>query len=361
MAAKYKNKILLLSLFVGMVTLACNRTSKDPPVVASPDCEADTCATVNDTCSNGYILMIPSVPGKDLVCSDGREWDEPFCRKDSNSIKCEHKSDNDDRLDDNDNDNGEISDKEKSARDLKLPNFFGRTDYMMRKKFYERVSRHDGFYIISSKEVLYSVHDEAYKVIEGMLGEAPDTFEALKKHNVHLAIASENEGITDLPDYADLPMPQDCGDFCDKTAKEYWNWRSRGFGPAAPGDPVSVGEENVLVTKDDRYFGESILIHEFAHGIHMALAKDEVDFDKKIKSLYEQAKSKGLWSNTYAMENHSEYFAEAVQSYFDSNQSPNFNHNNVRNRSALKKHDPAVFEFIDDIFGKTSWRWEKEQ
>ena len=85
--------ILLLGFAAGVFSLACNKKKKKVPEISSPACEADTCPTVNNTCSSGYIKSkVP--PGADFAeCPDGREWEEAFCRKESTSV-CEAKKSN---------------------------------------------------------------------------------------------------------------------------------------------------------------------------------------------------------------------------------------------------------------------------
>lgn len=86
--------LLGLGLAAGVFSFACNDKKKKAPEISSPGCEADTCPTVNDTCSSGYIIStIPA--GSDFAeCPDGREWEETFCRKKSSS-KCEAKRSDD--------------------------------------------------------------------------------------------------------------------------------------------------------------------------------------------------------------------------------------------------------------------------
>ena len=102
--------------------------------------------------------------------------------------------------------------------------------------------------------------------------------------------------------------------------KTNWDKRARGLG----GRITSCGEENLLNLKGDRYRNENILIHEFSHAIHRyGLGSLDPKFDARLKEIYTRAMDKGLWKDTYAATNHSEYWAEGVQSYFDCNNPPN--------------------------------------
>jgi len=94
-----------------------------------------------------------------------------------------------------------------------------------------------------------------------MLSKRSDVRTVMVEKGCKLMIIGQHEQVCDLPEYKHL---------CNTPEKAaYWNQRARGFG----GDPegsysASCGEENVLCLEGDRYVGESILVHEFAHLIH---------------------------------------------------------------------------------------------
>jgi alpha-glucosidase len=86
------------------------------------------------------------------------------------------------------------------------------------------------------------------------------------------------------------------------------------------------------------------------------------DFQQRLDKAFANAKENGLWEKTYALTNSGEYWAEAVQSYFDCNRSsdpPNGVHNTVSTREKLKDYDPEVFKLIEDSLGKTEWRYKR--
>jgi alpha-glucosidase len=121
---------------------------------------------------------------------------------------------------------------------------------------------------------------------------------------------------------------------------------------------VSCGEENLLNLKGDRYRKENILIHEFAHTIHeMGLNSIDKRFEARLRECYDKALKKGLWKDTYAATNYKEYWAEAVQSYFDTNNPPDKQHNDINTRAKLAKYDPDLCALIDETFRRTEWRY----
>jgi len=70
----------------------------------------------------------------------------------------------------------------------------------------------------------------------------------------------------------------------------------------------------------------------------------------------DHASEKGLWEKTYAMTNKEEYFAEAVQSFFNCNRYsdlPNGVHNSINRRDKLKAYDPEMYQLLLRYFPET--------
>ncbi len=214
-------------------------------------------------------------------------------------------------------------------------------------KFYKKYTHVQGFPIVSSDKVADEALREAARIVNHMLGKRPDVLKALAKNKVRLAIMSPNEMTTDIPEHSDL------------RPKKYWDARARGLGATRSRPAVSCGEENLLNYPGDRYSTENILVHEFAHAIHqMGLNTLNRRFDATLRETYRNAKKRKLWLNTYAMTNHAEYWAEGVQSYFDTNRPrPDAQHNHVDTREELKKYDPMLFRLIDEAYRKPKWRY----
>lgn len=203
---------------------------------------------------------------------------------------------------------------------------------------------------MSSNNVKDNALVVAANLISNLLSSNEEIKKALVKKNLRVVIIAKNEFTTDVPEYRNL------------TPKSYWDHRARGLG-GTPYIPVcSAAEENILGYVEDVYKGESILIHEFAHTIHeLALSELDENFDEELKGLYQAALSRNLWKNTYAATNYKEYWAEGVQSYFDSNSMADPSdgiHNNVRTREQLKMYDPELADLIGRVFLNNPWRWQ---
>ena len=107
----------------------------------------------------------------------------------------------------------------------------------------------------------------------------------------------------------------------------------------------SSGEENALCHPDDRYLGDDITIHQFAHTMHLqGVTLVFPAFNSELSNLYSAAKSGKYWgSGHYAMTNYIDYFAEGVQRYFDAN----YNDRNApTTREQLKTKVPELFGLV---------------
>lgn len=213
---------------------------------------------------------------------------------------------------------------------------------------YQKVILVDKFPIVASKKVNDAALQEAEIIIRSMLQMRPDIIERLAKNRIRFGIMAVDERTCDLPEHSDL------------TPSAFWNRRARGLGASRDRPCVSCGEENLLNLASDPYFSESIAVHEFAHAIHL-MAVNELDpsFDARLEKTYEKAMAEGLWKGLYAAENSREYFAEGVQSWFDTNRPPDFIHNHVDTREELIEYDPALAALCQEVFRDNPWRYKR--
>lgn len=213
--------------------------------------------------------------------------------------------------------------------------------------FYQKYIETEGLYVTSSGKVSDEALLKACDIISLMLAKRPDVKAHMVKKGCHVMVIGKDEETCDLPEFAHI-----CN--CEDSIK-YWNWRARGFG-GAPEDEFSssCGEENLLALPQDKYVGENILIHEFAHLIHtVGIVGVEPDFNERLEALRQNAIRKGLWEKTYAGSNKEEYFAECVQSFFNCNryaEPANGVHNWVNRRTKLKTYDPDMYRLLQEYF-----------
>lgn len=215
--------------------------------------------------------------------------------------------------------------------------------------FYTKCVYFQGLPIVGSPKVEDRAFRRIVETFGKMLARCPKgTVQALVDAGCHYSIIAEEEGQTDLPEYADMR----------NDPKTDWNKRARGLG----GKFTSGGEENILEYPTDRYKGECIYMHEFAHTLDaFGFAKVDPNFVRDVTAAYDAAMKEGLWHDTYSKTNRFEYFAEGVQMYFDCARvasPPNGVHNEIGNRAGLKKYDPRLYAVVDREFGGNPWRYE---
>lgn len=158
--------------------------------------------------------------------------------------------------------------------------------------FYKKYIDADGLPIVSSNKVRDEALVRAGKVISQILSKREDIKNAMKVKGCKMMIIGEHEEVCDIPEYAHI---------CDTPENiAFWNKRARGFGGSPEHDfSASCGEENVIGLSSDRYKGESIMVHEFAHIFHMVgILSVEPDFDNRLEALRQQAIAKNLWKDT---------------------------------------------------------------
>lgn len=223
--------------------------------------------------------------------------------------------------------------------------------------FYKKFISAHGYPITGSEKVNdYALREAAY-LIDQMLAHRPDVREAMIASGSRLCIIGHNEFTTDLPEFANLGVPKG---YESLAARDFWDARARGTGGSQTDPFCSCGEENLLGYPGDPYSTECILIHEFAHNIHLrGMLKVDPEFDQRVKLAYEKAMADGLWKGKYASVNHHEYFAEGVQSWFDNNRQPDHDHNHVDTRAELLEYDPGLAGLCREVFGDTVIKYTK--
>ena len=216
--------------------------------------------------------------------------------------------------------------------------------------FYRKYLAADGYPILASEKVNdYALREAAY-LINLMLAKRPDVRAAMIKSGSRLCIMAHNEFTTELPGWEHLKP------------KDYWDARARGMGGSQRDPLCSCAEENLLAFPGDPYAAENILIHEFAHNIHLrGMVNVDPTFDARVKTTYDAAMAAGLWKGKYASVNHHEYFAEGVQSWFDNNRrnDHDHDHNHVHTRALLLEYDPGLAALCREVFGDTVLKYTK--
>ncbi len=210
-------------------------------------------------------------------------------------------------------------------------------DFFDLEPFYQQWINVDGFPILASAKVSpYAVKEVAW-LIHQITRHSPAALQAMVKNKVRFSIIGHNERTTEIPEHRIHPAPH------------FWyDVRNRG-GYCPRCLTVSAPEETVL---DEGWY--SVTIHEFAHSFHEAgLNMIDQTFDDRLRTTYNTARARGLWKNTYAGTNFSEYWAQGVGTWFNAN--PGFQ--SATTREALKNYDPGLASLLIEIFGDGVWQY----
>jgi alpha-glucosidase len=196
----------------------------------------------------------------------------------------------------------------------------------------------------------------AHRTLYAMTSMLPKAvLDSMVARGTRFAIMARYEGTTDIPEHHYL---------VNDTALN-WDLRARGLGGDLELPLTSCAEENVLAYQIDKYHAEDILIHEFAHSIHLiGLMLAAPDFDARLKQCFENAKEKGILKNTYRETDKEEYFAEAVQDWFNVNaEMPHTDgkHNWCNTREELLEFDPDLYNLLAEYFPQTPLQISKHK
>ena len=227
--------------------------------------------------------------------------------------------------------------------------------------FYTQRKEVSGFPIIGSAKVNPYALEEAAYIVQKMLAQREDLLTAMANSGARLCIFAHDEFTTDLPEFAHF------ADFAEEQIpgiknKEFWDARARGTGGSITDPFCSCGEENLLGFPGDPYSTESIMVHEFAHNVHLrGMVNVDSTFDDRLQKAYRDAMKKGLWKDKYAATNHFEYFAEGAQSWFGNNRENDHDHNHVNTREELEEYDPALTKLCEEVFGDNDFVYTKPE
>ncbi len=212
--------------------------------------------------------------------------------------------------------------------------------------FYKKYIDAEGIPIVSSDKVSDEALRRAWKIVRNMLKNIPAEKAQMIANKLRVGIIGINEQPTDMPEYSDLYTAFPGVD---------WNNRARAYGATIQRPLTTNCEENMLCMQSiDRYKGEEILTHEFAHAIHeLGIRFTTPSFDNELLAAFNNAIANNLWTNTYAISDVREYWAEGVQCWFNSNleaNPPDGVHNQINTRAELQTYDPVLYNLIKRYF-----------
>lgn len=219
--------------------------------------------------------------------------------------------------------------------------------------FYKKYVSCDGLPVVSSGNVSDEALLQACYIARQMLKRIPEAREEMIRCHFRIGVVGYRENITDIPEWTG--MLAIVGDSWPDA--DYWNERGRGYGATLELPVMTIGEENLVKIPNfqERYYSESIMVHEFAHNVDFALRRVDEDFRVALQTAFNNAKNSGLWKDTYSMTNSEEYFAEGAQAWYDTCRmvvpSPNGTGTmKIKTREQLKVYDKALYDLCASVF-----------
>lgn len=211
--------------------------------------------------------------------------------------------------------------------------------------FYQKYVDASGVPVVSSSLVADEALETAAFIARSMLEARRDVAQMLVRNHVRLAVMAQTEVTTDIPEHSELNRAFPATN---------WNVRCRGMGATMARPVCSCAEENLLHLKQDPYWNENILVHEFGHTMfQMGAVYIDPSLRERPNQCYQDAVARGLWANTYAATNSDEYWAEGTQDWFDCNAhaSPsNGIHNQIHTQEQLRRYDPRLAALLDEVY-----------
>lgn len=196
-----------------------------------------------------------------------------------------------------------------------------------------------GLPVLGSQDLEDSTLEKAHQQLGAVLFTNPWPVPKLNELKVRIVIIARNEKMSSIPEvYARFGTDLDA---------RMWG----GFG-GTPDFPFSTATEANIA---DNSGNENVFVHEFAHTLHLcSLRYIDQNFMPDLEMAYENAKQNGLWTNTYAIKNIEEYFAESTQSYFDCNklgvEGGDGIHNDINTRDKLASYDSQIYNLLERIY-----------
>lgn len=213
--------------------------------------------------------------------------------------------------------------------------------------FFKKHIDADGILIMGSNKVSDTSFVIAKSIVKKMLAKIPEVEKAMINNHTQIILVAHNEEFSDIPEFKGFDtMRDEDGNILNK--------RLRGLSLAGKNLFMSCGEETLICSPSDTHKGENIFVHEFAHTIaNLGINAVDTTFLSRLKRIYNRAKNKQLWKNTYAIASFQEYFAEGVQCWFNvcRKSIPGDGVvNEIGRRSELKFYDPELYNLLSNYF-----------
>lgn len=238
------------------------------------------------------------------------------------------------------------------------------------------------FIVLGSDRVSDETLLKANDTIRKMFAYRHDILKALINDDVWLVVLGRGETLTDLPEFSDAKSQAgfDCVRYLDFTPDKKL---------------LVVSEENVLALPTDPLRGKSAVVGALAKAMclvvgvrdadpqfeqrrdkqqyeqqlvwntaSLPIKRMDIDFDLKLRKIFDNAMNNSLWKGTPAARDHVEYWAAGVEAYFNAagaGYPPNDAQRPITTREMLKSYDPDLYELVDATMlfaGHQDWRYK---
>lgn len=218
------------------------------------------------------------------------------------------------------------------------------------RPYYTRFQRSEtGILIRSGEAASQQARDTACAMVDTLLAKLGEEARVMDNYGVTLTVYGPDEDAFDVPEH--------------RLGYKVAPYAVAGYGACEGNPAASIAETNVLRVLEGphrtKYRNESILAHEFAHGIHLIglrFARGGERY-RRFADLYAHSKARGLWPGTYAISNHEEFFATLTTIWFDvMEESPDGSwevRGPVNTRAELRDYDPEAYAFMAEIYPET--------
>ncbi|MDH5670756.1 MAG: hypothetical protein OEZ06_01315 [Myxococcales bacterium] len=236
--------------------------------------------------------------------------------------------------------------------------------------FYGRHCQALGIDVLGSSRVPDAAMLEAGRVLEGVFEQRAELRDAVhdRYFRVVLVASSAGEELDDVPELGDLRKVERM---------------AAGLGPDAYFPAATVRDSAVLCRPADKDPNATppgdTLVHELGHALlSMGLVEVDPGFEERLIQAFEGARAAGTWaievppvvevlfgelpSATHMMGDHEEYWATGVSAWFGfkplplsyaltDDDPPGIQLQVVYGRDALRGHDPALADLLEEVFG----------
>jgi hypothetical protein len=233
------------------------------------------------------------------------------------------------------------------------------------------------FTVLGSKHASDEAMLAANDTIRKMFAYRHDILKAMIADGARLVVLGRGDKLSDLPELKEV---RDKPGFDEVRYLDYTPELKL----------MVVPEENVLGLPGDPFTGKAMVVSVFAKGFYrvaglrpvdpnfgrgrgplqqyeLRVKRLDVEFDNRLKKLYDAATEKPLWKGTPAAQDRAEYWAAGVEAYFDAagaGQAPNLADRPITTREALKAYDPDLYAFVDETMAykeHVDWRYQRQR